>query len=463
MQYLFEEVGSLDRRCYEQFALSETVLMEHAAAAMVRVVRERFVPGSRVMVVCGSGNNGADGIAAACLLHGDFDVRVALPFGVRSEMAQRQYARLEALDVPLIETPEPCEILIDALFGSGLSRAVDPTGRQWLQAMNASAAFTLACDTPSGLHLNGRCDADTVKAELTVTMGALKRGLFSDAAKAFVGEIVVADLGLARRFYETSSPWQLLDRSDLALPHRTRPDVHKGSFGHLVVLCGDKPGAALLCSRAALRFGSGLVTLLAHEPVSAPDALMQNSSIPATASAFALGMGLGNTFGDEELLRIATSGHPVVCDADLFTHPMIEHFLKRRDCVMTPHPREFVALLACTGLANVDVATLQADRFGYVEQFCHAFPHVTLLLKGANVIIGQHDRYYVNPHGTNVLAKGGSGDVLAGLIGALLAQGYAPLEAAVQASLAHTEAARNFPGNSYALLPDDLIDGVVHL
>lgn len=463
MQYLFEELGSLDKRCYDDFALSETVLMEHAATAMAQAVRARFDTGVRITVVCGSGNNGADGIVLACLLHGDYQVRVVLPFGARSPMAQQQFARLEALDIPLAQGVEPCEVIVDALFGTGLSRSVNDEGRQVLQAMNGCDAFKMACDVPSGMQLDGVCDPDTFKAELTVTMGALKRGMFSDAAKAFVGEIVVADLGLARRFYETSSHWRLLDRSDLQPPYRDNPDVHKGSFGHLAVICGEKAGAALLAGRAALRYGAGLVTLVTHEKITAPDALMQDGSLPGNTSAMALGMGLGTMYSDDELRELAARDLPMVLDADLFAHPLLPEFLALQKIVITPHPKEFAAMLRQLQLADTDIQTVQSDRFGHVMRFCRAYPKVTLLLKGANVIIAQADRYFVNPHGTNALAKGGSGDVLAGLIGALLAQGIDPLQAAIQGSLAHTESARAFQGNSYAMVPDDLIEGVMQL
>jgi len=190
---------------------------------------------------------------------------------------------------------------------------------------------------------------------------------------------------------------------------------------------------------------------------------MQSHLRPATVNAVAIGMGLGQEFSEEELRERIDGELPLVCDADLFFHPMLGELLQRRQLVLTPHPKEFVALLRRTGIADIDVAALQADRFGFVEAFCRAFPDAVLLLKGANVIIGAHNRFYVNPHGTNVLAKGGSGDVLSGLIGALLAQGYSPLDAAIQASLAHTESALLFEGHSYAMIPDDLIEGLRRL
>lgn len=463
MQNLFEEVGSLDRRCYDTFGLSEALLMEHAAEMMAVQIRSRLPKGRRVAIVCGPGNNGADGLALARLLYGRYELQVLLPSGAKSAMAQLQLERLQKLGISISQTLETCDLMVDALFGSGLSRPLDERTRSMLRQMNEHEAYKLACDMPTGLRGDGTYDTEPFRADLTVTMGALKRAMFSDAAKEAVGEIVVADLGVDRTLYETESHWKLLDREDLKLPRRECADVHKGSFGHLGVVCGEKSGAAIIAGRAALRFGAGLVTLLSNEAVHIPYELMQSHLRPATVNAVAIGMGLGQEFSERELRERIDGDIPLVCDADIFVHPMLLELLERKRLVLTPHPKEFTTLLRRTGVADIDTATLQADRFGYVVAFCRTYPEAVLLLKGANVIIGQGERFFVNPHGTNVLAKGGSGDVLGGLVGALLAQGYTPLDAAIHASLAHTETALRFKGASFALTPDDLIAEVAKL
>ena len=143
--------------------------------------------------------------------------------------------------------------------------------------------------------------------------------------------------------------------------------------------------------------------------------------------------------------------------------PMLPDLLKRQNIVLTPHPKEFCTLLKRCSLADISVDELQKERFRYVEMFAKAFPDATLLLKGANVIIAAGERFFINPHGTNVLAKGGSGDVLSGLAGSLLAQGAEPLDAAVNASLAHTAAAALWEKNGYAMTPSDLIENLALL
>lgn len=463
MRNLYLEVNSLDQRTVAKFGLTEEIMMEHAALALRQTLRSRFSRGAKVLIVCGSGNNGADGLALGRLLLGDYDVTVHLPFGASTPLAQLQRERLERLGVKNSPIEEGYDIIVDAMFGSGLSRPLGPTAAEVIERVNAMDGFKIACDVPSGLSPDGTLDRSTFRADLTVTMGAYKRALFSDAAKEVAGEISSCDLGIPRSFYETPSAWRLLEESDLSLPRRTHASAHKGHYGHLSVVCGEKTGAAVIAGSAALRFGAGLVSLISNENVQLPYELMQSHSLPSTTTAIAAGMGLGTEFDDEELAQLLENELPMVLDADILTHPILAKLLKRRQIVLTPHPKEFTRLLRCCEIADIDVATLQNNRFAYAEQFCAAYPNAVLVLKGSNVIVGHGGNFFINPNGTVALAKGGSGDVLGGLIGALLAQGYEPLEAAIQGSLAHTIGAKKWLGNNYALTPFDLIERIVHL
>lgn len=439
MQNLYTQTASLDQRAVAEFELSEALMMEHAAMGMERIIRDRFPHDSMVLIVCGHGNNGADGRILARLLEGDY--RISTKHNIHQHY----------------------DVIVDALLGSGLNRPLDPLAQDLLKCLNSADAFKIACDVPTGLYANGFLDPYTFKADITVTMGALKLGMFSDAAKDVVGEIIVTDLGISRMRYETPTLWRLLDTADLRLPHRTQSSTHKGSYGHLSLICGEKIGASVIAGSAALRFGTGLVSLITCENIVIPHELMQSHSLPSTTTAIALGMGLGAEFCDQELTKLLNNPHPLVLDADIFYHTMFPNLLKRNNIVLTPHPKEFTQILRLTGIADIDVNTLQNDRFSYTERFCSAFPNVVLVLKGANVIIGHNDQFFINPHGTVALAKGGSGDVLSGLIGALLAQGYTPLDAAVHASLAHTLGAKKFDKNNYALTPLDLIESITTL
>ncbi len=463
MQKLFDEVGSLDRRCYEKFALSEDILMEHAAQGMADFIMKHYTKKCKIVVICGSGNNGADGIALARLLHGEYDVAIFYVKEPKSEMAKLQQKRAQQVGVKTTIYLNDCDVLVDAVFGTGFNGKLDYEQKAVMQAVNDLNAYKIACDIPSGMRSDGKCDENTFVADVSLTMGALKKSLYSDMAKEYVGKITVLDLGVSRAVYEGETSWKLLDFKDMKLPHRTQKDCHKGSYGHLALACGEKSGASILSASAALRFGTGLVTLIGFKEIAVPYSIMCASALPENATALALGMGLGNEFSEVELGKILDNNLPLIADADIFYMPMLEAILQRKDVIITPHPKEFVTLLQQLRLAEITVATLQADRFHYVELFCKAYPNVVLLLKGANVIIAKYENYYVNPHGSAVLAKGGSGDVLSGLIGALLAQEYSPLEATISASLAHTQLAKNYTDSDFSLTPEDLIAGIGNL
>lgn len=463
MQNIFKEVATLDKHCYESLHLSEDILMEHAADGMADFIRGNFPSEKTILITCGSGNNGADGIALARLLHKEYKILLHLFSTPSSPMAELQYKRAEALNIKIIQTLCECDIIVDALFGSGLSRPLDEKTSSHVKLLNEMQAIKIACDVPSGLHADGTCEEHTFKADFTLTMGALKRSLFSDFAKDKVGEINVLDLGLHRSLYETDSNTKLLNFIDMKLPYRAVQNSHKGSFGHLAVVSGEKLGASTLCAGAALRFGTALVTLLSNENPSIPTELMLSHQLPKNATALALGMGLGVEFSEEELSTFLEPALALLLDADIFYHPLITELLQRENIVLTPHPKEFTQLLHVSGIADITVEELQQNRFYYAELFAQKHPNSVLVLKGANVIIAQNEKIFVNPHGGNVLAKGGSGDVLAGLISSLLAQGYQPLDAAISGSLAHTKLALNFKGANFSLTPNDLINGIKDL
>jgi hydroxyethylthiazole kinase-like uncharacterized protein yjeF len=379
---------------------------------------------------------------------------------MKSKLGVIQVQRAQAIGVTVVEELKGADVIVDALFGSGLNKPLSEKYQTIISTLNALEGKKIACDIPSGVSKEGRVQTVTFQSDVTLTMGALKRGLFSDQAKEVVGNIEVIDLGVARSIYETSSNWHLLDKRDLNLPLRQTHNTHKGSFGHLAILSGEKVGASLLAGKSALRFGAGLVTLISHEKLLLEE-LMVASSLPHNTTAITAGMGLGNHFTDEEIdTYLVNSNVPLVIDADLFSDPIITTLVKRENVVLTPHPKEFVSLLYRLNLANIDIQTLQENRFTYVQMFADVYPNVTLLLKGANPIITQNNEFYINPHGSAILSKGGSGDVLAGMIGALLAQGVTPLQAAIQASLAHTLAAQQLDQNNYSLIPQDLIEAL---
>ncbi len=456
MQKLFDEIGSIDTRCYEQLHLSEDILMEHAANGMATFIAHKFAKKSTVIIVCGSGNNGADGCACARLLHGEYDVGIYYAKEPKSAMAKLQASRAKSIDVKILEELYESDVLVDALVGTGFSGELNAQLSVLMDIMNNSNAYKIACDVPSGYKFF---------ADTTLSMGALKKDMYLDAHKDALGEVKVLNLGVTRNVYEAEgkSAYNLLEWVDMHLPNRDKDDAHKGTFGHLAIASGNKVGASVLSALSALRFGAGLVTLVGYEKEGIASSIMYSHELPRNTTALAIGMGLGDDFNDKELAKFLDNEYPIIIDADIFSMGIVKKFLKKRNVVLTPHPKEFVHLLKELDLLNISVEVLQKNRFKYVEMFHNAYPNATLLLKGANVIIADSGRYFVNAYGSAKLAKGGSGDVLSGLIGALLAQGYSPLDATISASLAHTKLAQNYEGADFSLTPDDLIDGISKL
>ena len=464
MQKLFDELQSLDRRCYISYKLNEDILMEHAANGINIFIRCKFDKNSKIIIACGSGNNGADGLALARLLHCDYDVEIFYVKKPKSPMAILQLDRAHAIGVKSTFELNKCDVLVDALYGTGFNKEFNNEAKAVMQTINKLDAYKIACDIPSGIEQDGKCNEDSFVADTTLTMGALKKTMFSHQAKGYVGEIQVLDLGVPRSVYETDTNWHLLDMDDLKLPLRVDKNTHKGTYGHLAIPCGEKPGAAIISGLSALKFGSGLVSLLSNTPsLNIPYSLMSTTHLPHNTSAIACGMGIGDTYTDKELLSFFDNPLPVIVDADLLHKPIILEILKKENIIVTPHPKEFISLLKLAKIANISVETLQNNRFKYCEEFSKKYPKVTLLLKGSNVIIAQNDTYFINAHGTSALAKGGSGDVLSGLIGALLAQGYSTLDATINASLSHTKLVQNYRGADFSLTPEDLIQGIGNL
>jgi hydroxyethylthiazole kinase-like uncharacterized protein yjeF len=459
MQNIFYEVNSLDRRCYEEFHLSEDILMEHAANGMATYIKTHYANLNSILIICGSGNNGADGIALARLLHKHFKITLYLHKEPNSKLGKLQLQRVKALGLEPSTALHEADLLVDALFGSGLNREIDQETASLIEKINLLKSIKLACDMPSGLNKEGNLYSHAFVADVTLTMGALKRGLYSDKAKENVGEIQTLDLGLSRELYEQPSNWKLLEKTDLKPPFREKKNTHKGSFGHASFIHGEKVGASIIAALAAASYGAGLVTLVGEKLISLPYSLMQDEHLPLNTNALACGMGLGKNFQRDRLSKLLAHDIPMVLDADIFYHSIFTDLL-HKEMIITPHPKEFIYILKLLSLADITVEELQNNRFKYAELFNKRYPHITLILKGSNSIIAFKNQFFINPLGTSVLAKGGSGDILAGLCASLLAQGYSCLDAAIQATLAQTLSAVNVNKNSYALLPEDIIQGL---
>ncbi len=461
MKKVFDELKSLDKRAIEDFFLSEDILMEHASLGLFNYIRKKFKKNKTILIVCGSGNNGADGLALARLLYKTFDVKIYIAKEPKTPMAKLQYKRAKTLDIEFADYVFEADIIVDCLFGTGFSGSLDENSIDLIDKLNSFNSFKIACDIPSGINRQGQVLQTAFKSNLTITMGAYKTALLNDIAKDFVGKIKVANLGLPRDIFQKDTDIFLLEKKDMVLPFRDNKNSHKGSFGHLNIVAGNKLGASIIASKAAFSFGAGLVTIINSNEQNIPSYIMQNEDISKNCTAIAIGMGLGK-IDDKSLEDILKLNLPKVFDADIFYNPLILKYLDE-NVVLTPHPKEFISLLKLTKIANISIEELQNSRFLYLQKFCEKYPKITLLLKGANVLIAKDKKIYINSYGTQSLSKGGSGDVLSGLIASLLAQGYNSLNAAICGSLAHTLAAKKCKKNNYSLNPNDLIKKVKKL
>ncbi|RVY13783.1 NAD(P)H-hydrate dehydratase [Helicobacter pylori] len=464
MLSVYEKVDALDKRAIEEWFLSEDVLMENAAMALERAVLQNASLGAKVIILCGSGDNGGDGYALARRLVGRFKTLVFEMKLAKSPMCQLQKERAKKVGV-VIKTYEEkneyleCDVLIDCVVGSAFKGELEPFLN--FESLSQKARFKIACDIPSGIDSKGRVDKGAFKADTTISMGAIKSCLLSDRAKDYVGELKVGHLGVFNQIYEIPTDTFLLEKSDLKLPLRDRKNAHKGDYGHAHVLLGKHSGAGLLSALSALSFGSGVVSVQALEceitSNNKPLELVFCENFPNPLSAFALGMGLENIPKDfNKWLELA----PCVLDAGVFYHKEVLQALEK-EVILTPHPKEFLSLLKLVGI-NISMLELLDNKLEIARDFSQKYPKVVLLLKGANTLIAHQGRTFINILGSVALAKAGSGDVLAGLILSLLSQNYTPLDAAINASLAHALAGLEFK-NNYALTPLDLIEKIKRL
>ncbi|MBQ5991373.1 MAG: NAD(P)H-hydrate dehydratase [Clostridia bacterium] len=458
--------------------VSSLSLMHTAAEGIVSAVKALRKNNETVTAISGTGNNGGDGIAAAWLLKREgVDARIVLSGDEKNCTPDAAHyldaARADGVPVFAEWQPEEHEILIDALFGVGLNRPVEGAVRDLIGRMNESGKSIVSADIPSGLHADsGEIMGAAVHAARTVTMQAKKTGMLLGQGRALCGTVTVqplyADEGEPELFYQ--------EEAEIAALLPKRPfDSHKGMNGHALLCVGSKtyPGAALLSARAALRGGAGLVSVCTPDPVrpffaAVPEAITiptgtddwceaaAGRAIAAMENKQAIAVGSGGGKGNllpviEAALR---SGTKLVLDADALNQTAKERSLLRllhKNVVLTPHAGEMARLLDCT------VPDVLSDPLGAVK----AFP-CTTLLKGATTLVHANGRTAFLTFGNPGLAKGGSGDVLTGLVTALLAQGLSAFDAArAGAYLLGTSADRAMKLlGERALLASDVIDMV---
>lgn len=473
-------------------------LMENAGSAAARAIRAAYPPsGRRVVILCGSGNNGGDGfvIARKLLDEGALVTVVLTGTEPTTPQAQDMLSRLAGTDIPVrrLET-EPLLVseavtaawlIVDAVFGIGFHGRLPDVLRPLFRQIQAAGTPVVAVDIPSGLAADsGEADSDTLPAALTVTFSALKPALADRNAQPLTadsrcGEVRVVSIGIDESLIEQvfHAPTAISFEQVKAAFSPRRPDMHKGDCGTLAALVGSDgmAGAAALCSEAALRCGVGLLTVLTPREVypivsaRVPEAVFvpldgtdrsvgqQVQTVMRRASAVVIGCGVGVSASPLIETALTTGDQPCVLDAEginwVARHIDVLRTV-RRPLVLTPHPGEMARLCGCTP------AEVQKHRAALAHGFVERYG-VTLVLKGHETLVAAPNRpLMVNPTGNPGMATGGSGDVLAGMIGSLLAQGLPPFEAAMCGVYLHGAAGDRAAArhSQHAMLPRDICD-----
>jgi ADP-dependent NAD(P)H-hydrate dehydratase / NAD(P)H-hydrate epimerase len=461
-----DQMRNIDRRATERFGVPSIVLMENAAIAVVEAIFERYPDSDRIAILCGTGANGGDGFAVARHLENRGVVPVLLVVGERASIKGDARVNLEIcerLGIPIydiranddIETAlahaADADLVVDAIFGTGLNRAPGGVHADVIRGIAELRIPVLAIDLPSGANASSGVPFDPcVQAEVTVTFAAPKLCHVFEPAALYCGEVIVADISI---------PDIALDEEEVALalidPKMVQPHVaprlastHKGTYGHVAVIAGSpgRSGAAVLSARGAIRMGAGLVTVMT-DPETAR--LVHAGSIESMTysgtglqeflrnkSAALIGPGLADDDASYETVRAIVDAVelPLIIDASA-----LNAFASRANAlnpralprVITPHPGELARLL------DSDTKSINGDRIDAAREAAR-IANCVVVLKGHQSLVAEPDGHvYVNPTGNPGMASGGMGDVLAGMIAALLARDTDPLDAACAAVYLH--------------------------
>ncbi len=488
-----EEMRAADTHAIQDLGIPSLVLMENAAAKVAEVVCARNPRPRPVCVVCGKGNNGGDGMAVARLLKQRGWNPVVLLLGrageLKADPAENWRRAIEA-GVPCLETEDlsvleshlsDCDLVLDALFGTGLTKPLEGIFSNAVQKINHSGREVLSIDVPSGVSSDsGDLPGPAIRAHVTVALAALKYCHVLSPACRMCGETYVVDIGIP-----TKSATSIVRKEDLyrALPHR-KPDTHKGSYGHAVIVAGStgKSGAAYMAGKAALRSGAGLVTVVSPsevQPVIAtlgPEIMTEPSQgnpkyfdtkagvdvlrILEGKSAVAIGPGIGTAEDTKAFFQqiVPAVRCVLVIDADgLNLAARVMSVLRKRkplSTLMTPHPGEMATLLGIT------TQEVQKDRIGAARKLAAETQSIVVLKGYRTVLADPEGLVRINLTGGPALASGGTGDILTGVLTGYLAQGLATMDAAICGVFLHGFVANLFEAEypSQALNAMDILN-----
>lgn len=478
--YTAAQVREIDARLIAA-GTSGFELMQLAAHAAWRALRRRWPEAGSLTVLAGHGNNAGDGYLIATLAQrAGWQVRVLAVGDPQALQGDAALALNDAQNAGVAIEAWHADaalqgVLVDALLGTGISGEVRPPYAAAIAAINTSGLPVMAVDLPSGLCADtGRILGCAVRADLTVSFIGLKLGLFTGEGPDRVGRLVCDDLqATAEALTATTAAGLRLSESTLPKLAPRSPTAHKGSFGRVLVIGGDlgTGGAALLSAEAALRCGAGMVSLATRPQhvtaslVRQPEVMCHGvestyglTALAESADVLVVGPGLGQGPWGRSLISLASQrAVPQVWDADALNLLAAQAVSLPANCLITPHPGEAARLL------NTSVAQIQADRPGAVHELAARYG-CAALLKGAGTLIASPDgRLALCDRGHPAMASAGLGDVLAGVAGALLAQGLAPFEAACLAVWLHARAGEQLGRMGRGLAASDLLPEIRQL
>ncbi len=444
----------LERDAADSLGLTLYELMQRAGQASYELARARWPQTQHWLILCGHGNNGGDGYVVARLAQAA-GLNVTLlacegrnPLPEEAQLAQQAW--LEAggvIHAATVAWPETVDLIVDALLGTGINRPPASPYADLIDLANAHGAPVLAIDVPSGLDAaNGATPGSAIVADHTLSMIALKPGQLTGKARDVVGRLHCDNLGLGAFLAGETAPVVRYDAQDLVrwLKPR-RATSHKGDHGRLLVIGGDKgtAGAIRMTGEAALRSGAGLVRVLTHEDNIGPiltarpelmvDALCEEALEQALtwADAIAIGPGLGQRdWAQKALMKVAASEKPMLWDADALNLLAINQDY-RQNRIITPHPGEAARLL------GVKTSEIERDRLHAAQTLAKRYGGVVVLKGAGTIIASTADDLAIADVGNAGMASGGMGDVLSGIIAALLGQKLTLLEAACAGCVAH--------------------------
>ena len=484
-------IPKIDEFAINVLNIPERELMRRSGEAVALAVREATEKGSLVVILAGKGNNGGDGYAAGALLADNYRVTVIDVFsaGQRSESGKFWLGEAKGSGVNIIPYSldtisiiKTADCIVDAVFGTGFDGDIPASLLPVIDAVSSSAAYKVAVDIPLGINArDGSVKKAHIRADTTVSLSYVKPGLLSYPAKEFVGKIVLCDLSLPQDKIEKKIGFDSFytDKAlDAGLLPERRANSNKGSFGRTMLIVGSEKyfGAAHLALEAALRGGCGIVEFVARNELCIelrqkfPEAIYtpldieneENVNIvlqkAEKMSSILIGCGSSVSKGISKLteMMIKESDSQIIIDADglnsiaEYSDPSIFSLAKKRP-ILTPHPLEF------SRISGVSTDEIQGNRIGYAKAFAKKY-NVILLLKGAGTIITDGKLLYINGSGSSALSKGGSGDVLAGLIASMTAFAQSPIEAVALSAYLHGRAGDELEEelSSFGVTPSDL-------